>query len=140
MCHLTLSWLLFSSIMSSMLKCHLCDFSRPIRLFLGSFLWRLLLNAHSTLPLESVFMSVSICIIEHWFRCWRQEETQRISCIKSVTPAPLSMTWTTKTFPFSPILTPKMKRKPFSSSLLSCLWQPKIIDWPNFVWQKIGQM
>ena len=50
-------------------------------------------------------MSVSICIIEHWFRCWRQEETQRISCIKSVTPAPLSMTWTTKTFPFSPILT-----------------------------------
>ena len=40
MCHLTLSWLLLS-----MLKYHLYDFSRPIRLFLGSFLWRLLLLA-----------------------------------------------------------------------------------------------
>ena len=55
MCHLTLSWLLFSSIMSSMLKRHLCDFSRPIRLFLGSFLWRLLPNAHSTLPLKCFY-------------------------------------------------------------------------------------
>ena len=45
----------FQYIMSSMLKCHLCDFSRPIRLFLGSFLWRLLLNAHSTLPLECFY-------------------------------------------------------------------------------------
>ena len=50
-----MSWLLFSSIMSSMLKCHLCDFSRPIRLFLGSFLWRLLPNAHSTLPLKCFY-------------------------------------------------------------------------------------
>ena len=42
------------------------------RLLLRSFLW----SFFKPVPpfLWSVFMSVSICIIEHWFRCWRQEE------------------------------------------------------------------
>ena len=136
MCHLTLSWLLLS-----MLKYHLYDFSRPIRLFLGSFLWRLLLLA--------MLHPSSECFYE----CEHLHNRALVSVLATgrnstnflllpnyqAWPLPLSMTWTTKTSPatlFSHSL--KMKRKPFSSSF-SCLWQPKIIDWPNFVWQKIGQ-